>query len=68
MKKINYLDFPKEYKERKGIYLNAFDRVMKKGVYVLGDEVHNFEGEFSKYLGSKYCIGITNFSNGYWNR
>ncbi|AKM83690.1 hypothetical protein A2422_02330 [Candidatus Woesebacteria bacterium RIFOXYC1_FULL_31_51] len=60
MKKINYLDFPKEYKERKGIYLNAFDRVMKKGVYVLGDEVHNFEGEFSKYLGSKYCIGVAN--------
>ncbi len=60
MKKIKYLDFPREYRERKSAYINAFDRVMKKGFYVLGGEVHNFESEFAKYLGSKYCVGVAN--------
>lgn len=60
MKKVNYLDFKKDYSERKKIYLKAFDRVMKNGIYVLGDEVHKFEEEFSRYLGVKYCVGVAN--------
>jgi len=57
---VKYLDFPKDYKNRKKEYLAAFDRVMEKGVYVLGDEVRAFETEFAKYLGTKYCIGVAN--------
>lgn len=33
---------------------------MKKGVYVLGEEVRNFEQEFAKYLGVKHCVGVAN--------
>lgn len=57
---VKYLDFSKEYKERKKKYLGAFDKVLSKGVYVLGDEVHAFEKEFAKYLGVKYCVGVAN--------
>jgi len=57
---INYLDFKKDYKERKKLYIKAFDKVMKNGVYVLGEEVKKFEENFAKYLGVKYCIGVAN--------
>lgn len=57
---INYLDFKKDYLIRKKEYKNAFDSVMKKGVYVLGDEVRQFEKEFSKFTSSRHCIGVAN--------
>ena len=60
MKKVNYLDFPKEYKERGNLYREAFDRVMRSGFYILGNEVRLFEEEFAKYLGMKYAIGVAN--------
>lgn len=60
MNKVNYLDFPQDYKKRKKNYFNAFDRVMKKGVYVLGEEVASFEEEFANFLGTKYCVGVAN--------
>ncbi len=36
----------------------AMDRVMKKGWYILGEEVLNFEKEFAAFLGVKHVIGV----------
>ena len=32
--------------------------VIKSGIYILGQEVKNFEKNFSKFIGSKYCVGV----------
>lgn len=37
--------------------------ILRKGWYVLGDEVKEFEKEFSDYIGSKYSIGVDNGLN-----
>lgn len=37
--------------------------ILRKGWYVLGDEVKEFEKEFANYIGSKYCIGVDNGLN-----
>ncbi|MGL5100176.1 MAG: DegT/DnrJ/EryC1/StrS family aminotransferase, partial [Fusobacteriaceae bacterium] len=37
--------------------------ILRKGWYVLGDEVKNFEKEFSDYIGCKYTIGVDNGLN-----
>src|SRR5258706_5275441 len=60
IKKINYLDFPKEVKVRGRLYMKAVSTVLKSGSYVLSSEVENFETEFAKYLGTKYCVGVAN--------
>lgn len=39
---------------------NAIENVVRGGWYILGDQVSNFEDEFAKYLGAKYCIGVAN--------
>lgn len=38
----------------------AFDRVLRSGWYILGDEVTAFEREFAAYCGAKHCVGVAN--------
>ena len=38
----------------------SFERVLKSGRYILGDETQHFETEFASYCGAKYCIGVGN--------
>lgn len=57
---IQFNDFKKDYEARGEEYLNAVQRAMSSGWYILGDEVKNFEAEFAKYLGVKYCVGVAN--------
>lgn len=37
--------------------------ILRKGWYVLGEEVREFEKEFANYIGAKYSIGVDNGLN-----
>lgn len=50
LQKVN-APFEEEYKA-------VFDRFLKKGWYILGEEVSLFEKEFAAYCGTKHCIGL----------
>lgn len=39
-------------------YQTKFTKILKKGWYILGEEVGNFEKSFADYLGSQYCVGV----------
>ncbi len=39
-------------------FKQAFDAFLKKGWYILGSEVADFEKEFAAYVGTKYCVGV----------
>lgn len=39
-------------------YEDFFSKFVKKGWYILGDSVKNFEDEFAKFCGAKYCVGL----------
>jgi dTDP-4-amino-4,6-dideoxygalactose transaminase len=39
-------------------YKEAANRVLESGWYILGEELENFEMNFSNFMGSKYCIGL----------
>ncbi len=45
------LDFFEDYKKE-------FSKVLESGWFVLGNNVKQFEEEFSNYCGSKYCAGL----------
>ena len=47
-----------QYKSYEKDINKAVLNVLKKGSYILGDEVVKFEKEFSKYIGSNYSIGV----------
>jgi dTDP-4-amino-4,6-dideoxygalactose transaminase len=38
----------------------AFARVMRKGWFVLGEELESFEREFAAYCGTRHCVGVGN--------
>lgn len=39
---------------------NKLSKVLNSNSYILGEQVKNFEENFSKYLGVKYSIGVSN--------
>jgi len=41
-------------------YNSACEEVLKKGWYILGDRVKQFEKEYAAYCQSPYCIGVAN--------
>jgi len=58
--KIPFADLKVEYSVIKDELDLAYHKVMDSGWFILGDEVSNFESEFAKYCGSKYCVGTGN--------
>ena len=56
---IKIIDFEREFKEISGEIREAVNRVLESGWYILGDEVKDFEKEFSDYIGTKYGVGVS---------
>ena len=52
LKKVNQI-YLKEFTD-------FFEKFVSDGWYVLGSEVSQFESNFSKYIGSQFCIGVAN--------
>ena len=40
--------------------------VLRSGWYVLGHELENFENEFAKYVGTKFCVGLASGLDALW--
>ena len=57
---IPFLDLKAQHDELRGVLREAFERVLDSGLYILGNEVKNFEQEFADYCGAKYCVGVGN--------
>ena len=58
--KVSFLDIGATYKELKKEIDKAISSVLNGGWYVLGKNVEEFEKEFAKYCGTKYCVGVGN--------
>jgi len=60
MREIPFLDMKAPYEELQAELDEAWQRVMKSGWYILGQEVEAFEQEFANYTGANHCIGVGN--------
>ncbi|MEG1181589.1 MAG: DegT/DnrJ/EryC1/StrS family aminotransferase, partial [Oscillospiraceae bacterium] len=40
--------------------------ILRKGWYILGDEVSCFENEFSSYIGARHCVGLASGLDALW--
>ena len=57
---IKFLDIQKITESFEPELSNAIDHVVKRGWFLLGQEVISFEKEYASYIGSKHCIGVAN--------
>jgi dTDP-4-amino-4,6-dideoxygalactose transaminase len=60
---INMNDFKREYAAINKEVMPTIRRVLKSGWYILGDEGSKFEQEFSKYVGSRFGVGVNSGSD-----
>lgn len=60
MTSINLNDLRRQYKSLEPQIDTAALKVLKSGWYVHGEEVKNFESEFSQYVGQRHCVGVAN--------
>ncbi len=55
---IPFFDYQRQYKKINSEIDLAIKRVLNSGKLILGEEVKNFENNFSKYIGTKYGVGV----------
>lgn len=56
--KIGLIDLKKQHTPLENEIKVAFDRVLKSGMFILGDEVSSFETEIASYTNCKYGVGV----------
>jgi len=57
---IKFLDIKKITESFEPELSLAIDSVVKRGWFLLGEEVAAFEAEYATFIGSKHCIGVAN--------
>ena len=60
---IQFFDFKREYSKLKEELNVRIDNVLSSGTFVRGYEVQNFESRFSRYLGTKFGLGVNSGSD-----
>ena len=62
--KVNFTNFPKEFKVLKKELNHKFNKISSEGQYVLGKELKVFEEKVKKYLNVKHVLGVGNWTEG----
>ncbi len=57
---IKFLDIQKITESFEPELSEAVNRVIRRGWFLLGEEVTAFEKEYSEFIGTKHCIGVAN--------
>ncbi|MBP5507666.1 MAG: DegT/DnrJ/EryC1/StrS family aminotransferase [Prevotella sp.] len=57
---IPYISLAKRTQRHQQEILEATNRVVASGWFLLGPELQNFEQEYASYIQSRYCVGVGN--------
>ena len=57
---VPFLDLRPAYQELQAQTDRAVSRVVRRGQYLLGEELLGFEQEFAAYVGVRHCVGVGN--------
>lgn len=61
--KIPFLELSRNNESQLDALTSIIRSVVKKGNFILGEQVEEFEKVFAHYIGSKYCLGVGNGLN-----
>ncbi len=57
---VKYLNLPGQYQSIEPEILHAVTEVLRKGDFILGAAVEEFETRFAAYCGTRYAVGVAN--------
>ena len=60
MLSVPYVNLAAQAKTIQPELIEAVERVLESGNYILGDEVSAFESAFAEYCGTRYAVGVAN--------
>lgn len=55
---IQFNNFKRQYSRIEAEVNIAIKETLESGNFILGEKVKQFEAEFTKYIGSKFCVGV----------
>ncbi|MFH1326805.1 MAG: bifunctional SDR family oxidoreductase/aminotransferase class I/II-fold pyridoxal phosphate-dependent enzyme [archaeon] len=55
---VQFVDLSTQWKRQRDNIHMALDKILKKGDYILGKAVKEFEEKIAEYCGTKYAIGV----------
>lgn len=58
MKNVPFFNYPAMFAERDKEYLKAFESTLRRGAYIMQQELLDFETNLAKFLGCKHAIGV----------
>ncbi len=56
---MDFVNLKKQYKNNKKLIDASINTVLNNGNFILGNEVTKLENQLSKYVHSKFCIGVS---------
>ncbi|MEE9614101.1 MAG: DegT/DnrJ/EryC1/StrS family aminotransferase [Thermodesulfobacteriota bacterium] len=57
--KVEFLNLKAQHSALEKQFEKTFRNVLRKGRFVLGEEVESFEAEFADYCGTRYAVGVS---------
>lgn len=57
---IEFLNLHKINARHEEAFKSSFDSFLDSGWYILGNKVKQFENDYAKYCGTKFCVGTAN--------
>jgi dTDP-4-amino-4,6-dideoxygalactose transaminase len=64
--KVSYVDFPAQFAAHRDEVMQAVERVLASGAYIMGPEVEAFEHRFAEVSGTKHAISVANGTDAIW--
>jgi len=58
--KVPYINLGLQHQKDKQRILNKVSELLDSGMFILGDEVKQFESSFAKFCETKYAVGVAN--------
>ena len=60
---IRFLNLSIENKRDRSNYTKEVNNFLKKGIFMMGEEVIKFENNIKNFLNKKYCVGVSSGTN-----
>lgn len=64
--KVPFFNYPKVFAEDESKILEIVSDIIKRGAYILQQDLVDFENAIAGYVGAKYCVGVGNATDGLW--
>jgi len=60
---VPFVSLDRQYLDLRDELHEAFDRVGRSGMYIMGQELERFESEAAEFCGTRYALGVANGSD-----